>query len=164
MLELWRWCRKLLCLLLWLSAGTATAQSDAFDAGNYSLKGRDGRPQVFSVEKSGDKWLIKSSDPDFMMLKVVCASGCDYLPMAEERTHPLLPAQFRQNLDISCIANVGFALCRLTSKLLPECRNAKAGEACRIGPPNAPGKPMYAMFPLFAPVAAPVNLTRLDGP
>ncbi|MEO8021376.1 hypothetical protein [Polaromonas sp.] len=151
-------------LLLLLLAGSASAQTAGFDAGNYSVKGSGGQAQLFSVENTKDKWLVKSSDPNFVMLKIVCVSGCDYLPMTEERTQQLLPAPIRQNLDMRCIANIGFALCKMTSRPLRECRDARAGESCRIGPPNAPGKPLYAMFSLFAPNVALVPLMRLDSP
>lgn len=161
-----RWQRNgvagVLCGLL--IAGAAMAQTEGFEAGSYSLNGRGDHPQLFSVEKVGDKWLVKSSDPDFVMLKVVCVSNCDYLPMPEDRKQKLLPAQLMQSFDMGCIANIGFALCKLTSKPLRECRNAKAGEACRVGPPGVPGKPLYALFSLFAPNVAPVTVTRVGAP
>lgn len=158
--------RRLFGLCLTLIATTVCAGGAyTLEEGAYSLKGKDGQPKHFSVRRADDKWEIKSDDPTFLLNAVRCNSNCDFLVMDEMLQEKVFPSFFRRDFVMNCIGNGVFALCKMTDKPLQECSNpaVKPGEACRIGPPKNPGKPLYGMFALFAPTVPPITVTRLNG-
>jgi hypothetical protein len=113
----------LICSASLLACPTASFALGTEDVGTYRLLNAQAQPtaMVFQLVRTADEWKVLWQQQEGKWIDVTCESHCKLHPSGAADLKRFFPGDDLTKVDISCLHNDAFALCRyVTGSASPE--------------------------------------------